>query len=109
MVSIFIDLQWFLDLPAGFHNSGELTLVSLVSKADPAQSKLAIDCMRPAANLAARVGLDGKLRLPLGLGYKRFFRQFYSSLKGNPRRLNMKRASSSVLAEVTIAMSIPLR
>ena len=59
-------------LPTGLRNAGELTAMSLLAKADTAETELAINGMRTSAHLAAGItthtelGLTGRLILQSG-------------------------------------------
>src|SRR5437762_14200752 len=49
--------------PGSLRHTGELTTVSHVPDADPAEAELAVDGLRPAAALATGVGANRELRL----------------------------------------------
>src|SRR5512133_540942 len=94
-------------LPGRLRDAGELAAVSHLPQADPAQAELAVDGVRTAAALAARVGADLELRLRVGLVDERGLGHSQFSLKGKPSALSSARPSSSLVAVVTTVMSMP--
>src|SRR5262245_43988641 len=58
-------------LPARLRHAGDRTLVRELAQADPAEAELPIDRTRTSAAVAARVGANLVLRLPLLLDPER--------------------------------------
>ena len=97
-------------LPARLANAGNLALVGQLTEADAADAVLAEVGVRPSANLAAVILPARKLLRSALLNLHGCFGQSVFLLylaKGAPIRVSSSRASSSVLAVVTKAMSMP--
>src|SRR5690242_1007226 len=60
-------------LPGSLGYAGELAAVGHLPDADPAETELAVDRVRPAAALTTRVRAYGELRLPGRLQDQRLF------------------------------------
>src|SRR3954470_13196797 len=108
-------VQWRF-LPGALGHAGELTAVSHLPQADPAQAELAVDRLGPAAALAPRVAADRELGLASGLDLECSLRHVsclpyksfqLRSAKGIPSCLSSARPSSSFVAVVTTVMSMP--
>jgi len=102
----------YLLLPRSFSYAGDLALVRKFSEADTADTVFAEVSVGTTADLASVVLTGGELLLFLLLVDHGLLCHFaYSSLtqfaKGAPMSLRSSRASSSVFAVVTNAMSIP--
>ena len=100
------------ELPAGFLYTGDLALVSKLAEADTANAEFAEITVRSAANLAAVVFSGGEFLISLLLNFHgslchRSYLLSYLA-KGAPISVSNSFASSSVVAVVTNAMSIPL-
>ena len=100
------------ELPAGFLYTGDLALVSKLAEADTANAEFAEITVRSAANLAAVVFSGGEFLISLLLNFHRSLCHDSYLLnylaKGAPIRVSSSFASSSVVAVVTKAISIPL-
>src|SRR5690606_14406567 len=94
-------------LPAALSDTGKLAAVCHLAKAHSAEAELAIHRARTPAPLAPGIAAHLELRGGLGLVDQRCLRHGQSSLKGKPRRRSSERPSSSVVAVVTMVMSIP--
>src|SRR5690554_6340099 len=94
-------------LPAALSHTGKLAAVCHLTKADTAEAELAVHRARTSAPLAPGIASHRELRGGLGLVDQRGLRHGQSSLKGKPRRRRSERPSSSVVAVVTMVMSIP--
>src|SRR3954454_7590864 len=99
--------RYFSRLPGSLRHARELTAVSHLPDAHPAEAELAVDRVRPAATLAAGVRAHSELRLRGSLQDQRLLSHAQFSLNGKPRSLSSARPSSSVLAVVTTVMSMP--
>src|SRR4051794_19003521 len=95
-------------LPARLGDAGQLAAVRHLSQADAAQAELAVDGLGPAATLAAGVAADRELGLAGRLDPECSLRHVCQrSWKGNPSCLSSARPWSSLVAVVTIVMSMP--
>src|SRR5690606_16715225 len=94
-------------LPAALGDAGKLAAVRHLAHADSAEPELAVHRARTSAPLAPGVRTHRELRGGLGLVDQRGLRHGQSSLKGKPRRRRSERPSSSLVAVVTMVMSIP--
>src|SRR5262245_6316287 len=95
-----------LALPAGLAHTGQLAAVRHLPHADPAQAELAQHRARPTAALAPGVGAHLELRLLRRLEHQSLLGHQFS-LNGKPRCRRSARPSSSLVAVVTIVMSMP--
>src|SRR5664279_176903 len=97
--------------PRSLGDARDLTGVSELTQADPAQTELAVHRARSTAPPASGVATDLELRLALLLVHERLLRHRYpcASVRrnGNPRARNRARPSSSVRPDVQMVMSMP--
>jgi hypothetical protein len=100
------------ELPASFLNARNLTLVSKLAEADTANAEFAEIAVRSTTNLAAIVFSGGEFLFSLLLNFHRSLCHDSYLLnylaKGAPMRVRSSFASSSVVAVVTKAISMPL-
>src|SRR5436190_16954733 len=98
-----------LPSPAGLRHAGDLAGVHHLPQAHSAQAELAVDGVRAPAALAARVGADLELGGPLLLLDECLLGHYScpSRLNGKPKASRRALPSASVLAVVTIVMSMP--
>ena len=103
-------IRCVFDLPACFLYAGNLSLVSELAEADTADSVLTKVAVRASANLAAVVFSGGELLLCLLLKNHCFLCHLCCPpylANGAPIKVRSSFASSSVVAVVTNAISIP--
>src|SRR5579863_10279923 len=99
-----------VDLPARLCDARDLAGVHHHAQADTAQPELAVDGLRPATPLAARIAAHLELGCPLLLLNQRLFcHDAYrvSCRNGKPNAARNARPSSLLRAVVTIVMSMP--